>query len=100
LASINGHISLDKQSSPFMMYTTDSSTVPLWLGALYLASNLTLNSLNFYWFIMMIRAVRKRFVPTGPVTEVEIDLSSVQADGISVATTTSSKVPTSRRRKA
>jgi hypothetical protein len=46
-----------------MEFATETSTVPLWLAASYLASNLTLNSLNLYWFVMMIAAVRKRFVP-------------------------------------
>lgn len=61
-----------------MQFATGSSTVPLWLGAVYLASNLTLNGLNFYWFFMMIKAVRKRFEPgKQPLTEVEVNFSSV-----------------------
>jgi hypothetical protein len=36
-------------------------TVPLWLAVSYLASNITLNSLNFYWFYKMIQALHKRF---------------------------------------
>ncbi|RDA82692.1 hypothetical protein CP532_3738 [Ophiocordyceps camponoti-leonardi (nom. inval.)] len=46
-----------------MMFATDRSAIPYWLAAIYLASNLTLNGLNFYWFVMMIKAVRKRFQP-------------------------------------
>jgi hypothetical protein len=38
--------------------------LPLWLALIYLASNLTLNALNFYWFAKMIDAMRRRF--TGP----------------------------------
>lgn len=37
--------------------------VPLWLGLIYLASNLTLNSLNVFWFGKMIETIRKRFDP-------------------------------------
>lgn len=37
--------------------------VPLWLGLIYLASNLTLNSLNIFWFGKMIETIRKRFDP-------------------------------------
>jgi hypothetical protein len=37
--------------------------IPLWLGFIYLFSNLVLNALNFYWFGKMIKAMRKRFTP-------------------------------------
>ncbi|KAH8593310.1 TLC domain-containing protein [Bisporella sp. PMI_857] len=36
---------------------------PLWLGWLYLGSNVVLNTLNFYWFGKMVETVRKRFQP-------------------------------------
>ena len=59
--------------------------MPVWAALSYLSSNLTLNFLNFYWFFKMVRAVRKRFEPSQethePVTEVEVDLSTV-ASGI------------------
>jgi hypothetical protein len=41
----------------------DGQTVPLWLAAAYLASNLTLNGLNWFWFGKMIETLRKRFDP-------------------------------------
>lgn len=41
----------------------NAGPIPLWLFVLYIASNITLNSLNVYWFFKMITAVRKRFVP-------------------------------------
>ncbi|KAL2756104.1 hypothetical protein ACRALDRAFT_1070758 [Sodiomyces alcalophilus JCM 7366] len=44
-------------------FVIGASEIPWWLALSYLASNLTLNGLNFYWFVMMIRAVRKRFQP-------------------------------------
>lgn len=71
-----------------MQYATSESTVPTWIAVSYLASNITLNTLNFYWFIMMIRAVLKRFKPNEEhtsATEVEVDLSSV-ASGVSMGT--------------
>ena len=40
-----------------------SKFVPLWLGAIYLTSNLILNTLNIYWFGKMIQTIRKRFDP-------------------------------------
>lgn len=68
-----------------MIYATSETTVPSWLATSYLVSNLTLNFLNFYWFIMMISAVLKRFQPNEKhetATEAEVDLSSV-VSGIS-----------------
>lgn len=104
-AAVDAHPSLDKSQSSVMAFATESSTVPVWLAAAYLASNLTLNGLNFYWFVMMIRAVRKRFVPTNgfvtekptiaekePVTEVGVNPSTV-GSGLSTPTAP-------RRRKA
>ncbi|KAL5118563.1 hypothetical protein ACEQ8H_003578 [Pleosporales sp. CAS-2024a] len=41
----------------------EGQTVPLWLTAAYLASNLTLNGLNWFWFAKMIETLRKRFDP-------------------------------------
>lgn len=40
-----------------------SQGIPLWLGLVYLASNLTLNSLNIFWFGKMIQTIRSRFDP-------------------------------------
>ncbi|KAF2233117.1 DUF887-domain-containing protein, partial [Viridothelium virens] len=37
--------------------------IPLWVCVVYLGANLTLHSLNFYWFGKMIETVRKRFDP-------------------------------------
>lgn len=37
--------------------------VPTWLVATYVASNLILNSLNYYWFSKMVETVLKRFRP-------------------------------------
>jgi hypothetical protein len=45
-----------------VMRFTDSGNVPVWVGGVYLASNIVLNGLNAYWFSKMIDAVRKRFV--------------------------------------
>ncbi|KAL7276797.1 hypothetical protein RUND412_000221 [Rhizina undulata] len=35
--------------------------VPLWLAAIYLGSNITLNCLNYFWFYRMIQTVSARF---------------------------------------
>lgn len=34
---------------------------PLWLAAVYVAANVTLNFLNVYWFGKMVETIRKRF---------------------------------------
>jgi hypothetical protein len=41
----------------------EGQTVPLWLAFAYLASNLTLNGLNWFWFSKMIATLRSRFDP-------------------------------------
>ena len=38
-----------------------AAKIPLWLVAVYVAANVVLNSLNYYWFAKMITAIRKRF---------------------------------------
>ena len=40
--------------------------IPVWLPMAYVASNIVLNSLNYYWFLKMIDAVLKRFRNRGP----------------------------------
>lgn len=37
--------------------------VPVWLAGTYLAANVILNTLNYFWFNKMIATVRKRFEP-------------------------------------
>ncbi|KAF4777794.1 TLC domain-containing protein [Colletotrichum scovillei] len=103
-AAINAHPVLPKEISPetgavlaptgVMRFATASSTVPTWLAVTYLMSNMTLNSLNFYWFIMMIRAVRKRFQPVKSTDkQATIEPSTAKATAASPATQ-------ARRRKA
>ncbi|KAL6707664.1 hypothetical protein ACN47E_003785 [Coniothyrium glycines] len=41
----------------------EGQTVPLWLAGAYLASNVILNGLNWFWFAKMIETLRKRFDP-------------------------------------
>lgn len=41
----------------------DRSSIPLWLPAVYLGSNLVLNGLNWYWFGKMITTIKARFDP-------------------------------------
>jgi hypothetical protein len=67
-----------------MMRYTSREHVPIFLAFIYLASNLTLNSLNFYWFGKMIETLRKRFQPAvepGPKAEKPRVTRSTGADG-------------------
>ncbi|KAF1831871.1 DUF887-domain-containing protein [Decorospora gaudefroyi] len=38
--------------------------LPMWLVCVYLVGNTALSLLNFYWFYLMVNAVKKRFVPS------------------------------------
>lgn len=73
----------------------DGQSVPLWLAFAYLASNLVLNGLNWFWFTKMIETLRKRFDPplgtrrAGPEKPTHIDIpenEKVLIEGIHVAT--------------
>ncbi|KAI8629296.1 TLC domain-containing protein [Xylariaceae sp. FL1651] len=83
-----------------MQFASTSTGVPLWLAAIYMGSNLTLNSLNFYWFFKMIEAVRKRFDVKAESKE-EVDmLHKLDADGTAiVATGTDEGIQTRPRRR-
>lgn len=54
---------LEEAQTGTMRFVTENTTVPTWLAVAYLASNITLNSLNSYWFFKMIQALYKRFQP-------------------------------------
>lgn len=65
LAALNG-TATTKTPVPVhseIMRFAGAEYLPLWLALTYLASNLVLNTLNFFWFGKMIDAMRKRFVP-------------------------------------
>ncbi|KAI1495465.1 TLC domain-containing protein [Biscogniauxia marginata] len=62
-----------------MNFVSESTSVPTWLAAIYIGSNLTLNSLNFYWFFKMIDAVRKRFDPKERELEVPVKADEATA---------------------
>lgn len=78
-----------------MMRFAEGQTVPLWLAGAYLASNLTLNGLNWFWFGKMIETLRKRFDPPLGTRKPESDFKiavpvpedeKVLIEGIHVAT--------------
>lgn len=90
LATITPHdgqnYTLPAQYAQTMQYVDESTGVPLWLAAVYVGSNLTLNSLNFYWFVKMIDAVRKRFTSkekeTGPKKESDIKVDTDETKAV------------------
>ncbi|KAI1115194.1 TLC domain-containing protein [Nemania sp. NC0429] len=93
--------SLPARYADTMQFAAESTAVPMWLAAIYVGSNLTLNSLNFYWFFKMIEAVRKRFDPAaaGQREEAEPDKTTAADGSVAVATGTDSKFATRPRRR-
>jgi len=75
---------LDKLSASdeIMAFANDESTLPLWLAASYVGANITLNTLNFYWFVKMIQAVMKRFTPEAKVKKEKEDVVKAAPIGI------------------
>ena len=76
-----------------MLHFADGHNVPLWIAFAYLASNLVLNGLNWFWFAKMIETLRKRFDPPLGTRRAEkpshIDIpehEKVLIEGIHVAT--------------
>jgi hypothetical protein len=56
-------LSIIRDADGQRMAFASEAHIPLWLAAIYLASNLTLNSLNIFWFGKMVATIRKRFDP-------------------------------------
>ena len=75
-------------TSEIMEFAGDR-TVPLWLAGCYLASNITLNGLNWFWFGKMIETIRKRFDPPYGTRKPEVkepEKEQVLVEGIDVDT--------------
>ncbi|KAF2193764.1 DUF887-domain-containing protein [Zopfia rhizophila CBS 207.26] len=74
--------------SEIMRFAGDRA-VPLWLAGCYLASNLILNGLNWFWFGKMIETIRKRFdPPLGSRGTEKKEKEQVLVEGIDVETDT------------
>ena len=91
------------KNAEIMRFAQDG-VVPVWLAFTYLASNIVLNTLNFYWFGKMIEAVMKRFQPPkgkpmtdGVVATGERVKTEVDSSGAEVITVEKTEV---RKRKA
>lgn len=73
--------------TPDIMQYAGERTVPLWLAACYLLSNITLNGLNWFWFGKMIETIRKRFDPPLGTRKPEVkepEKEQVLVEGISL----------------
>lgn len=89
----NPSTAYDADTNP-MLFSQDAGPIPVWLAGVYMASNLVLNTLNWYWFFKMITAVRKRFeppkpgkrepLPAGPVAKPEVAAAAVDTDKMTV----------------
>lgn len=62
-AALSNNATLTNPDLNMLSFVTEEEPVPVWLALIYIASNVTLNSLNWVWFFKMIAAVRKRFEP-------------------------------------
>ncbi|KAM7190541.1 TRAM, LAG1 and CLN8 domain containing protein [Naviculisporaceae sp. PSN 640] len=62
-AALSNNATLTNPDLNMLAFVTEEEPVPVWLAGIYIASNLTLNSLNWMWFFKMIAAVKKRFEP-------------------------------------
>lgn len=71
--------------------------MPLWLALSYLASNITLNCLNFYWFGKMIDTIRKRF-QTPVVEKKEVEGKPMKTTGVNGSTVISADQTEVRKR--
>ncbi|KAI0204689.1 TLC domain-containing protein [Astrocystis sublimbata] len=98
-----GHvaISVPGRYTESMRFVTPDTEVPLWLAAVYVASNMTLNSLNFYWFFKMIEAVRKRFdgKEDGVKEKVAVPATNIDGTASGVSTGTEKGAATTRPRR-
>lgn len=93
VAAAHSDSTLADPAGNIMVFVTDPAPIPIWLAVVYIGSNLTLNSLNWYWFFKMITAVRKRF--EAPKTDEK------EVDGAATAKTTATeKVERARKRRS
>lgn len=89
LGKLNNGTTVDPSAIPTsdIMRFAGDRTVPLWLAACYLLSNLTLNGLNWFWFGKMIETIRKRFDPPIGTRKPEVkepEREQILVEGISL----------------
>ncbi|KAL1883873.1 hypothetical protein VTK73DRAFT_7661 [Phialemonium thermophilum] len=77
-----------------MVFVKDARPIPVWLGVVYISSNLVLNSLNWHWFFKMIAAVKKRFEPP-----MEAEKKEPAEDGVASSQATGAERPVAAHRR-
>jgi len=82
----------DPNANP-MAFVTEAAPMPVWLVGVYVVSNLVLNTLNWFWFVKMIAAVKKRFEPS----KEEEPVLKHNAEGVVVTGTEEKVMPRHRR---
>ncbi|KAK1827191.1 TLC domain-containing protein [Podospora conica] len=80
-----------------MAFVTEATTLPAWLAGTYLLANVTLNSLNWFWFVKMIAAVRKRFEPAPKEEKVAVAVPAAGEKVIATGAEGKTAVPRHRR---
>lgn len=73
-----------------IMAFAGARSLPEWLALSYLASNIVLNVLNYYWFGKMIETLRKRFEP--PLGTKRVEKSEEKKDAVPMSTETSETI--------
>jgi hypothetical protein len=77
------------QALQVVQFAPKTPYIPAWMWGSYLASNLVLHALNWYWYGKMISAIRKRFDPP---------LGTRKAEDVKEGTTVSQSVDASGRK--
>jgi hypothetical protein len=67
-----------------MRFVTDATRASASAAGAVMVANMTLNSLNYYWFVKMIDAVRKRFPKTGKVDQKSSRCADSSGDVVTV----------------
>jgi hypothetical protein len=90
-AKSNSTTLADPNANP--MVFVKGTPVPVWLAGIYVISNVILNSLNWFWFVKMIAAVKKRFTPA---KEEKVAIKAASGGAVTTGTE-EKKVPRHRR---
>jgi hypothetical protein len=91
IAAAHAEAKLAGQERSVMAFARPAQPLPVWLALALVASNFTLNTLNWVWFFKMIAAVQKRFAPAAGTKEPLAAVGGAEADGASAANSTAAE---------
>jgi hypothetical protein len=104
IAAAQAKATLAGQHGNVMSFAKDDGTLPVWLAIALVASNFTLNTLNWVWFFKMISALQKRFEPAQPddkdAARLDEKQAGVVAQGQSTAAEANGTTADVKQRKA